>query len=389
MNQKNPTRDRVEELEDLVRALQADEVDALVVLEQHGVRLSRIHKDEPMYRTIVDKLPQCIASVLADGTIVYANNHLTKSIGPLTEKLLGSSLLDAVAENDRARFAAMLQLALESPREETFTLRWSDGDGQALVSASCFSIYGADTIGLVIMDVRDQVARQAAEESSRAKDELLASVSHELRIPLTAIMGWIQLMELDASGDESIRSALQQMKSAVLAQTRIVDDLLDLAHSERGAIALDAQEFDLCRVMRTAASFVRLQAQNKGVALTTEIPGDALVVRGDPNRLQQVFVNLLSNAVKFTAEGEVAIRARREDGWAVVEVSDTGMGIGEDFVPYVFEPFRRGTRAKGYPGIGIGLAISRRLIEAHGGTIEAASEGTNRGATFTVRLRLL
>src|SRR5436305_7426284 len=377
---------RIREHEDLVRALQGGEVDAVVVLEQESARIARLQSDEPLYRTLVEALPQGVATVLSDGTTVYANGHLASMIGIPAQSLLGQNLLNVVAEIDRPRFAMMLQRAFTSPQESGFSFNWTTGEAPALVSAIRIPIDGTDAVGLVLVDVGDQVARRAAEESSRAKDELLASVSHELRTPLTSIMGWIQLLEIELKSNEHLGPAIQNLKNAVMAETKIVDDLLDLAHSEKRSLHLVREEVDLCETLRVAASFVEVQAQRKSLRLNIDLPLEPITVRADPDRLRQVFVNLLTNAVKFTPQGEVSLRGRTQDGAAVVTVSDTGIGILTDFLPLVFDPFRRSERAQGYPGLGIGMAISHRIVEAHNDTIEVASEGAGRGSTFTVRL---
>ncbi len=381
-------QNRVREHEDLVRALQGGEIDAVVVLEEEGARISRLNSDEPLYRTLIEALPQGVATVLADGTIVYVNPHLAAMIGIPAETLLGQNLQNVITELERPRFATMLQRALAAPQESGFSFRWSTGEAPALVSAIRLPIAGADAVGLVIVDVRDQVARRAAEESSRAKDELLASVSHELRTPLTSIMGWIQLLEMELEAQPSVKPAIQNLKNAVMAETKIVDDLLDLAHSEKGTLPVVREEFDLCHTLRVAVSFVEVQAHEKSLALNVDLPDGPILVRADPNRMRQVFLNLLTNAVKFTAQGEVNLRGRCEDGMAVISVTDTGIGIISDFVPLVFDPFRRSDGAKSYAGLGIGMAISRRIVEAHSGSIAVASDGPGCGSTFTVRLPL-
>ncbi len=381
--------ERLREHEGLVRALQAGEVDAIVVLTKDGANISRLQSDEPLYRTIVDTLPQGVATVLTDGTIVYLNDHLATSIGSPRDTLLGANLITSVGDDDRPHFATMLQRTLVAPQENSFSFRWASGEAPALVSAMLLPISGADLVALTIVDIADQVARRAAEESSQEKDDLLALVSHELRTPLTSIMGWVQLLELELAEDPHFASSLHHLKDAVMAQTKIVDDLLDLSRSERGSLSLAITDFDLRDTLRMAASFVDLQAQTKSVALNIDIPDAALPVRGDPDRLRQVFVNLLSNAVKFTPKGEISLHARQEHTFVVVAVQDSGIGILSEFLPIMFEPFRRSERADDYPGLGIGLAIARRLVEAHGGTITAASDGPDRGATFTVRLPLL
>ncbi|HEX6179224.1 MAG TPA: PAS domain-containing sensor histidine kinase, partial [Thermoanaerobaculia bacterium] len=347
--------------------------------------IARLKSDEPLYRTLVDALPQAVATVLTDGTIVYANAHLGRLVGISEDALLGAGLLDFVAEDDRARMSAVLRRAVGTPQQMDVAFRCVDGEAPALVSAIRLPISGVDTVGVVIVDARDQIARQAAEEASRAKDDLLAAVSHELRTPLTSIMGWVQLLELEFAETPRLDLAIKNLKNAVLAQSRIVDDLLDLSRSEKGSLNLRPRDFNLCEAIQVALSFVDLQARNKAVGVNVEMP-EALPCHGDPDRLRQVFVNLFSNAVKFTYEGEVHVRAAREDGHLRVEVKDSGIGISADFLPFVFEPFSRGDRAKGFAGLGIGLAISRRIVEAHGGSISVDSDGPDKGATFTLRL---
>jgi len=379
-------QDKVREQESLVRALQAGEVDAVVVLHKDRARLAHLTSDEPLYRTIVDKLPQSVATVLSDGTIVYLNDQLAKSLGAPADELRGENLLTYVSAVDRPLIAAMLQRAAKQPQELAATFEWIGGAARVLVSAIHLPIDGVETVGVVIVDLTDQVARESAEESSRAKDDLIASVSHELRTPLTSIIGWVGLLEMELGGDAHFEDALKNLKNAVQAELKIIDDLLDLSRSEKGSLSIAMKQFDIRDTIRMAASFVQLQAQNKAVKLEIELPSATVEVRGDPDRLRQVFVNLLSNAVKFTAEGAVRVRTLVEDDAVTIEVIDSGIGIAADFLPFVFEPFRRSDRAESYPGLGIGLAIARRLVEAHGGTIGVRSDGPGTGATFAVRL---
>jgi PAS domain S-box-containing protein len=382
--------ERIRENEHISRALHAGEVDAVVVLQKDGASVYPIRSDEPLYRTIIEELPHGVATVLPDGTIVYANQHLIDRMQEEGGELLGENLADRVAADDRERFRTMLHDALTSRQELETTFRFAHGEGPVLVSATHLPVDGVDALGLAIVDLRDQHARKAAEESSRVKDELLAAVSHELRTPLTSMMGWVQLMEMEFEDDPRITTPLQHLKNAVLAETAIVDDLLDVSRTTRGALTIASKEFDVTESLRTAASFIDLQAGNKGVALLVDLPPEPLPIVGDPDRLRQVFVNLLSNAVKFTSTpGRVDVTVARNDGTAQIAVTDSGIGITPDFLPHVFAPFRRGDGTQGYPGLGIGLSIARALVEAHGGTITAASEGAGRGATFTVRLPLV
>jgi PAS domain S-box-containing protein len=381
--------EQVREQASLARALQGGEVDAVVVQNRKGPQLYRIHSDEPLYRTMIEDMALGVATVLVDGTVVYANRHLLTMVGESTATFVGSSLLRCIAEADQPRFTAMMRSALESPQELEVSFRWKSAEGPVLVSARRLPISDADTIGLALVDLRDQTARRAAEESSKAKDELLAAVSHELRTPLTSMMGWLQMLEMEFGDDTRAANALRNLKLAVAAEARIVDDLLDLSRSERGSLPLSLEQFDVREAVETAVNYVTLQAESKSVSLNVQLPDEPLPVRGDASRLRQVFLNLLTNALKFTdARGAVKVRVMRHDAHVEISVSDSGIGISQDFLPFVFEPFQRSDGAQKYQGLGIGLAIAKRLAEAHGGSITAASDGVGRGATFTVRLPL-
>ena len=376
------------EQDSLARAIQGGEVDAVVVLKKDGPKLYRLNSDEPLYRTMIESMAHGFATVLADGTVVYANPHLLAMAGQTEKAFLGSSILPFLSDSDRPLFAAMLQRALTSPQEMEVSFQWSSGEGPVLVAARRLPIPEAEAIGLAFADLRDQRGRRAAEESSKAKDELLAAVSHELRTPLTSMMGWVQMLEMQFADDSRVSSALHHLKTAVTAEARIVDDLLDLSRSERASLSIAMDLFDLRETVETAASYVTLQAQARSVVLRVDLPESALQVRGDSSRLRQVLVNLLTNAVKFTdSPGTVEMVARRAGSHAAeVRVTDSGIGITSDFLPFVFEPFRRGDSASGFPGLGIGLAIAKRIVEAHGGSISASSEGIGKGATFIVTL---
>jgi len=380
--------ERIRESDNLSRALRAGEVDAVVVLKKDGADILPIRTDEPLYRTMVEELPQGVATVLVDGTIVYANRHLIFRIGQPADKLLGRNLIDFVAEADQTHFRAMLRRALTSSQELETTFQWTTEACPVLALAIRLPVPDADAIGLSLVDLRDQHARRAAEESSRSKDELLAAVSHELRTPLTSMMGWVQLLEIEFAEDARISDALGNLKSAVLAESAIVNDLLEVSRTTRGWLPITLEQFDVLDAVRTAASFVTIPAKNKRISLTLDLPQRPIPVHGDPDRLRQVFVNLLSNAIKFTESSGTVVLTVRCDDAVIITVTDSGRGISQDFLPYVFEPFRRGAGTSQFPGLGIGLAIARSLVEAHGGTISVASEGLGHGATFTIRLPL-
>ncbi len=236
---------------------------------------------------------------------------------------------------------------------------------------------------------REQEARAEAERSSRAKDEFIATVSHELRTPLNAVLGWSRLLRSGRLDPASTERAMEAIERSATTQAQIVDDLLDVARIVRGRLRLDVRDTDLGAAVEAAADTVRPAAAAKGIELQLDLEPGAGAVRGDPARLQQVVWNLLANAIKFTTSGgRVEARLRRWPDLVRLEVQDDGTGIEADFLAHVFERFRQAdsspTRAHG--GLGIGLAIVRHLVEAHGGSVSAASAGRNRGATFTVDL---
>lgn len=231
-----------------------------------------------------------------------------------------------------------------------------------------------------------------AQEASRAKDEFLATVSHELRTPLNAILGWTTILRTRRIEPEQMERALATIERNARTQARLIEDMLDVSRIISGKLHVHVQPMDPSIVVNAAVDAVRPAADAKGVSINLSIDSHIGTVSGDPDRLQQVVWNLVSNAVKFTPRGgSVSISLAREQTSIVLRVSDTGIGIDPAFLPYVFERFRQAdastTRLHG--GLGLGLAIVRHLVELHGGTVHAESEGVGRGARFTVLLPAL
>ncbi len=229
-----------------------------------------------------------------------------------------------------------------------------------------------------------------AQEANRLKDEFLANVSHELRAPLAAILGWARLLRDGKAKD--VPHALDIIVSSGKAQAKLVGDLLDMARIVSGQLRVDLRPLDLVPEVEAAVEAIRPAADAKSIRLECAFDWTAGLVAGDPERLRQLVGNLLANAVKFTPEGgRVEVRLEREDGWARVLVRDTGEGISSEFLPHVFERFRQaeGGTTRRHGGLGLGLPIVRHLAELHGGRVVAESPGAGQGATFTVTLPLL
>jgi len=239
---------------------------------------------------------------------------------------------------------------------------------------------------LVALD-RERAARSEAERTGRLKDEFLEALAHELRAPLNAILGWSRLLEHGHLGASEARSGGQTIARNARALAHIVDDLLDLSAITSGKIRVDAEETDLCEIVEAAVELQQEHAASKGVSLGKTFETRECVVFGEPQRLQQIVWHLLSNAIKFTPRGGHAhITVRSIGGYCDIEVKDTGAGIASDLLPYVFDRFWRADSCAEhrYAGLGLGLALAKRLAELHGGTVTATSPGPNQGATFTV-----
>lgn len=230
------------------------------------------------------------------------------------------------------------------------------------------------------------------QESSRLKDEFLASLSHELRTPLNAVLGYARMLRTGMVSADKQEKAIETIERNATSLTQIVEDVLDISRIISGKIRLNVQPVDFPQIVQNAIDAVTPAADARGVRLEAVLDPQASPVSGDPERLQQVFWNLLSNAVKFTSRGgRVQIRLGRINSHIEVSVADTGIGIPQEFLPHVFERFRQAdaSSARERGGLGLGLSIARQLAEMHGGTIEAASGGLGQGATFTVKLPLM
>jgi signal transduction histidine kinase/AmiR/NasT family two-component response regulator len=237
-------------------------------------------------------------------------------------------------------------------------------------------------------EVRDAAVRRA-EEASRVKDEFIAMVSHELRTPMTAILGWSRMMRAGRVPDAKKLHALDVIERNAAAQAKLIEDLLDISRITGGKMKLDVQPTSMQRVVAQAVDSMRFAAEAKGIALTVDVEADLPDVLADADRIGQVLRNLVGNAVKFThREGTVRTSVRLAESAVELVVSDNGEGIEPDALPYIFDAFRQAEsgskRRQG--GLGLGLAIARRLMELHGGSVSATSAGRGFGATFTARL---
>jgi PAS domain S-box-containing protein len=243
----------------------------------------------------------------------------------------------------------------------------------------------------VSMAIENARLFREVDELNRLKDEFLATLSHELRTPLNAILGWARLLTDGRLTSEGVKRAIMAIERNATAQAKIVDDILDVARGVAGNLALEVTPLDLVDVAQRGVDAIAPAASAKHIAIELVSPSQPVAISADAGRLAQVLGNLLSNAVKFTPEGgKVSVDVRESDGQAVLTIVDTGIGIPATFLPHVFDKFRQadGSFTRRYGGLGLGLAITRHLVELHGGSVEVRSEGKNKGASFVVRLPL-
>jgi PAS domain S-box-containing protein len=244
----------------------------------------------------------------------------------------------------------------------------------------------------VTRDLTERRRIASIEEANRRMNEFLAMVSHELRTPLNSMLGWVRLLRSGRLDAEAFDRGLETVERNTLSQAQLIEDLLDVSRIVSGKLRLSVEPIDVEPVVQAAVDAVRLAAEAKGVRLQVIVDSAAGLVLGDRERLQQVVWNLLSNAIKFTHRGgRVSINLTRVDSNVEVTVADTGQGIALEFLPYVFDRFRQAdaSTTRQHGGLGLGLAIVKHLVEMHGGTVWAESEGEGKGSTFVVRLPVM
>ena len=359
-----------------------------------------------------------IAQTDLDGRFQLVNRRYCELVGRSTREMLGMQITDITHGQDVPAQVELQGAMTSGDVDRVIEKRYVRPDGTVVwghVSATL--VRDADgrphsLLGVVqditsrkvaeagLVDAKDaaDAARETAESANRAKDRFLAVLSHELRTPLTPVLTAVQMMERDTSLPTDVRESLSMIRRNVELEARLIDDLLDLNRVSHGKLQLQFGSPDVHEKLRSVAQICDSDARAKGVQFTLKTAAPHRHVRGDGARLQQVFWNLIKNAIKFTPEGgrvEVSTRCEAcgEDASErlVVTVADTGVGIEPDVLPRIFDAFVQGDGSinRTFGGMGLGLAITRALVEAHGGTIAAASDGPGQGATFTVTLPLV
>lgn len=376
----------------------------------------RILDRETLNRAVLDSLPAHIAVLDKEGKIVSVNIawekfSLANHACVLPRPPIGQNYLEVCRHADAAKAIKGIRGLLAGELDEfamEYCCRTHEGQrwysltvaplvtnekaaGGAVVSHLDISERKEIELERTRVLERERSARAIAEDANRSKDEFLAVVSHELRTPLNSILGWVQLLSDDKLDESIARQGLAVIERNVRSQSQLINDLLDVSRIVTGKMSIEAQPLSLREVTQNTLDIILPYAQEKNIKFIIDFQSNPQVC-ADPHRLQQVLWNLFHNAVKFSSENEgIVLTLTQNQTHATLTISDNGIGIASNFLPNIFDRFRQadGTPTRRHGGLGLGLSISKHIVELHHGTLVATSEGQNQGATFTVTLPLL
>jgi PAS domain S-box-containing protein len=367
------------------------------MIARDAAERKRIERDVVRLAAIVDSSDDAIVSKDLTGIVTTWNRAAERMFGYTADEIVGQSITMIIPPErlpEEEYVLSRIRKAMPVEHFETVRVR---KDGSLIdisltvspIKASDGRIIGASKIARDISE-RKQLLEQL-EESSRLKDEFLATLSHELRTPLNALMGYAQMMREGKIPEAGRSRALELIDRNARSLQRLVSDVLDISTIVAGKARLKLEPCDVVPTIDAAIDVVRPAMEARRLSLVREFEPGAATVLGDQDRLQQVFWNLLMNAVKFTPEGgRITIVVRKHAGIVRVSVADTGAGIAPDFLPYLFQRFRQGNARvdREHAGLGLGLALVRHFVELHGGVVSAKSPGLDQGSTFEVSLPL-
>jgi PAS domain S-box-containing protein len=352
---------------------------------------------------IVESSDDAIVSKTLEGIVTTWNDGAQRIFGWQTEEILGKPINQIIPPDRQDEEPKILEQIRAGQRVDHFETVRMTKDGRLIDVSVTISpvrdingvIVGASKIARdITLQKRIQKeleeAKVEAESANRAKDHFLSVLSHELRTPLTPVLGSLSYLERQPSLPEELRSEIGMLRRNVQTEARLVDDLLDLTRISRGKLKLHLEVVDVHDALRASTGMMQSEIDGRDLALTTALRAKPHHVWADAGRLQQVFLNLLSNAVKFTpAGGSITVRTHNEGERLCVEVSDEGVGIEPPMLERLFDAFEQSEESRRMGGLGLGLSISKSLMEMHGGTLTASSPGAGKGATFRVELKTI
>ena len=373
-----------------------------VALDEVRMSAAALAASESQFRSLFESTLDAVVITNGEGNYVDANPAACELLGCEKQELLGRNVFEFIEPENRAEVEeSWRSFTRDGEQRGEFRLRRADGRVIDVEFSAKANFLPGKHLS-VLHDITDRrnaeierarlldqekTARREAEESSRLKDEFLATVSHELRTPLTAMLGWTHLLETGELDPQVTERAIQAIDRNARSQAQLVEDLLDVSRIITGKLRLKVQEVDLSILLESAFESVSTAGEVKNIDLAKTIAPGAMLVTADPARLQQILWNLLTNAIKFTPrKGRVEVRLERIESNVVITVTDTGIGIEPEFLPFVFDRFRQadGSTTRRHGGLGLGLSIVRHLVDLHGGQVEAKSEGRGAGSSFKV-----
>jgi len=380
--------DGVTDAEGALDAIRDGEIDGVVVGGEEILLLGTAHHS---YRAVVDRMEQGAVTVSSDGEVLYANDRFAMMVGVSGENILGRLIDSWFVPSQRERLRHTLVQSAECSAQAELDIIGREGNAlPVLVTGAPANASG--TVTLVVTDLREERRHREIEEAGRRKDEFLAVLAHELRNPLAPIRNAIQALQWMSELAPAARQAVEIIARQSATLTRLLDDLLDINRLNQGKITLHKGVLDLRTVITSAVEAAQPLVQARSHTLETDLPATDVLVQGDAVRLAQVIVNLLSNAAKYTPQGgRISIHLREDASEnakprAVVRVSDSGIGIPVQALRTIFEPYKQMLDLiDAVPsGLGLGLTVAHKLVELHGGTIEARSAGSGQGSEFIV-----
>lgn len=380
---------RLAEAEEMLRAIRAGEIDAVIVRGPTGEQVYTLRNADYPYRALVEQMLDGAAILSPEGDILYCNMSLAQLLNLPLQEVIGCSVLRFFEAQGRDAVASLLASGCGKRRTRLIAAGGKITD--VLLSLNSTVTEDVRRTNLIVTDLSElqdaRLGRDRAEQRSQAKDEFMAMLAHELRNPLSAITAALEVLQVGGSKDGAALRARDIIGRQTRHLARLVDDLLEVARAITGKVTLAGVPLDLADAVRRSVAQHASRADARRIEV--EVESGSHWIHGDVVRIEQIITNVVSNAIKYTPpEGVIRVTLSTKDGEVVLCVRDNGFGIAPELLPEIFEPFVQGERTldRAQGGLGVGLTLVRQLVELHGGSVSAASEGPSLGSTFTIRL---
>jgi PAS domain S-box-containing protein len=397
-------RRRLEESEETIDAIRSGIVDAFLVEAPQGETVYTLESADRPYRLLVECMNEGALTLSVDSVILYSNPRFAAMLGVQDKGLVGRGFCDLVLPADRDECTRLIELARSVPAEGELLLEREDGTSIPIhLTLSPLPLEGAAVVCGVVTDLTEhkhnvqlRIAQAALRESEaryrqadKQKDEFLAILAHELRNPLAPATNALHILQMKAPPIPEVEWARELIATQIQRMTRLIDDLMDVSRITSNKLTLRLERVELAKIVDEAVSAIRPFVEESGHQLSVTLPREPVFLKADLVRMAQVLSNLLNNAAKYTNPGGIiSLKAERQGGEVVISVRDTGIGIPADMLPRIFDMFMQVDRTltRTHGGLGIGLTLVKRLVDMHGGSVEARSAGKDQGSEFVIRV---